>query len=70
MVAVFEDDDPLVRVDPVTFEVEIPSYALLVLLYFTNALSSFCNETPVNWATTIDLKPDALLPSAFIPHNP
>ena len=35
-----------------------------------NALSSFCSETPVYCATTIDLKPAALLPSACIPHMP
>ena len=39
-------------------------------MYLTNALSSFCSETPVNCATTIDLKPDALSPSAFIPFIP
>ena len=36
----------------------------------TNALSSFCNPIPVNWATTILRKPVALLPSASIPHIP
>ena len=41
-----------------------------VLLYFTNALSSFCNPIPVNCAQTIDLKPVALLPSDNIPHIP
>ena len=36
----------------------------------TNALSSFWRPIPVNWATTIDLNPSALLPSACIPHIP
>ena len=32
--------------------------------YFTNALSSLFSDTPVNWAATIDLNPDAFAPSA------
>ena len=56
--------------DPVTLPIPIPSYLLFDLLYLTNALSSFCKETPVNWATTIERKPDALAPSAFIPCIP
>ena len=35
-----------------------------------NALSSFCSDTPVNWATTMDLNPVDLLPSACIPCIP
>ena len=38
--------------------------------YFTNALSSFCNPIPVNCATTIDLNPSALSPSAWRPQTP
>ena len=45
-------------------------YALDDLSYFTNALSSFCREIPVNWATTIERNPVALLPSACIPFIP
>ena len=51
-------------------DVLLSSYAPVVELYFTNALSSFCNPTAVNWATTIDLNPDALDPSATSPHIP
>ena len=38
--------------------------------YLTNARSSFCNDIPVNWATTIERNPVALLPSASIPFIP
>ena len=48
----------------------IPSYALDVGLYFTNALSSFCSDTPVNCATTILLNPLAFAPSARTPFIP
>ena len=41
-----------------------------MLSYFTNALSSFCSDTAVNCATTIDLKPSAFFPSACIPCIP
>ena len=64
------DDDCVESAEPVTLPILIPSYLLFDLLYLTNALSSFCNETPVNWATTIERKPDALEPSAFIPFMP
>ena len=58
------------RSAPVTLESSIPTYCLESWKYLTNALSSFCSDTPVNWATTIDLKPDALLPLACIPFIP
>ena len=47
-----------------------PLYVLVTLSYLTNALSSFWRDTPVNWATTILLNPDALEPSASIPFIP
>ena len=38
--------------------------------YLMNALSSFCRDTPVYWAITIDLKPVAFKPFAQIPQIP
>ena len=64
------EDDCEESVAPATLVIESPSYALDVGLYFTNARSSFCRDTPVNCATTIERKPDALLPSAHIPFIP
>ena len=64
------EDDSDASKAPVCFEKAIPLYLLFVLSYLTNALSSFCRDTAVNWATTIDLKPVALLPSACIPFIP
>ena len=46
------------------------SYIPVVSLYLTNARSSFCRLIPVNWATTIDLNPVALSPSACKPCIP
>ena len=40
------------------------------MLYLTNALSSFCSDTPVYCAATTERKPVALLPSASIPFIP
>ena len=48
----------------------VSSYAPLFWLNNTNALSSFWSPIPVNWATIIDLNPDALDPSARRPHIP
>ena len=48
----------------------LSSYTPVVELYFINALSSFCKPIPVNWATTIDLNPVALDPSAWRPFIP
>ena len=64
------DDDSDASKAPVCFENAIPLYLLFVLSYFTNALSSFCSETAVNCAVTIDLKPVAFEPSACIPCIP
>ena len=65
-----KDEDCVDNADPFTVVSAIPSYNLFVGLYFTNALSSFCSEIPVNWATTIERNPFAFLPSAFIPCIP
>ena len=49
-----------------------PLYVLSTGSYFTNARSSFCRETAVNCAVTIERNPDAFLPSAtrpLIPHT-
>ena len=51
-------------------ETVLSSYTPVVGLYFTNALSSLFNPIPVNWATTIDLNPVALDPSAWRPFIP
>ena len=48
----------------------LSSYVPVIELYFTNALVSFWSPMPVNCATTIDLNPSALLPSAWRPHIP
>ena len=49
---------------------EIPSYVLDTGLYLTKARSSFCRDTAVYCATTMDLNPDAVAPSASIPFMP
>ena len=50
--------------------VSVDWQSLDVGLYFTNALSSFCSDTPVNCATTILLNPLAFAPSARTPFIP
>ena len=64
------DDDSDERASPVTFVMAILSYVLFDGLYFTKARSSFCRDTAVNCATTIERKPDAFAPSACIPFIP
>ena len=70
--AASSDEASLVKVAPFAKLTVIPSYNLEVSLNFTKARSSFCRDTPVNWAITILLNPAAFLPSArrpFIPHT-
>ena len=62
--------DPLESAVPVCFVYGYSLYVLLIGSYLTNARSSFWRETAVYCATTIERKPDALLPSAHIPFIP
>ena len=45
-------------------------YSPMPLSYLIKAFSSFWSPIPVYWATTIDLNPVALSPSASKPHIP
>ena len=64
------EDDSFDNEAPLESCIVIPSYALEVGLYFTNARSSFWSDIPVNCATTILLNPVAFAPSARTPFIP